>query len=440
MLELLTEKFSKAIGRIRDTRKLTEKQVNDILRDIRMALIEADVDYEVVKNFLKRVRERALKEDLTKSASPQDSFLLTIYEELVNTLGGQKQDIKKGVVMFVGLQGTGKTTTIGKLANYLKGQGFKVSVSSTDVRRPAAMLQLQKLAEKIGIDYYGFEESLGAVEIAKRAVERAKAEGVDYLLLDTAGRLHIDEELMEELRQIKEAVKPSEVIYVADAMQGQSALDAAKAFHSALGLTGIILTKMDGDAKGGVALSVKEALGVGVKFVGVGERIEDIEPFYPDRIAQRILGLGDIQSLAEKVSKVIPEDEAQALAYKVMKGEFDLEDMLKQIRAIRNMGPLDKLLGMLPGIGAQLKDIKIDEKKFKKTEAIILSMTKQERKNPKIINLSRKQRIAKGSGTTVSDVSKVLKEYEETKKIIKKFIGSNRGIPQLPKFPFPFKR
>ena len=439
MLELLTEKFSKALGRLKDTRKLTEKQVNDVLREVRSALIEADVDYEVVKSFLKRVRERALKEDLTKSPSPQDSFLLTIYEELVQTLGGQKQDLKKGVVLFVGLQGTGKTTSIGKIANYLKEQGFKVSLSSTDVRRPAAMLQLQKLAEKIGVPYYGFEEGLTAVEIAKRALQKAKEEAVDYLLLDTAGRLHVDEELMEELRQIKEAVKPSEIISVADAMQGQSALESAKTFHELLGLTGVVLTKMDGDARGGVALSVKEALGVGVKFIGVGEKIEDIEPFYPDRIAQRILGLGDIQTLAEKVQKVIPEDEAQALAYKVLKGEFDLEDMLKQIRFIKNMGPLDRLLGMLPGIGAQLKGLKIDESKLKKTEAIILSMTKQERRNPKIINMSRKQRIAKGSGTTISDVNKVLKEYEEMKKMIKRF-KNMQGIPQLPRFPFPFKK
>ncbi|MCS7277670.1 MAG: signal recognition particle protein Srp54, partial [Aquificaceae bacterium] len=343
----------------------------------------------------------------------------------------------RGVVLFVGLQGTGKTTTVGKIANHLKGHGFKVAVSSTDIRRPAAMLQLQRLADKIGITYYGFEEGLTAVEIARKAVERAKAEGVEYLLLDTAGRLHIDEELMEELRAIKEVVKPSEVLYVADAMQGQSALEAAKTFHEILGLTGVVLTKMDGDARGGVALSVKEALGVGVKFIGVGEKIEDIEPFYPDRIAQRILGLGDIQTLLEKANRVIPEDEAQVLAHKVLKGEFDLEDMLKQIRFIKSMGPLDKLLGMLPGIGPQLKNLKIDEKKFKKTEAIILSMTKQERRNPKIINMSRKQRIAKGSGTTVSDVNKVLKDYEEMKKIIKKLKGM-QGMP-LPRFPFPFK-
>lgn len=439
MLELLTEKFSKALGRLRDARKLSEKQINDILRDIRVALIEADVDYEVVKNFLKRVRERALEEDLKQSPSPADSFLITVYEELVNILGKEKEDLRKGVVLFVGLQGTGKTTTIGKLAYYLKNKGFKVALTSTDVRRPAAMLQLQRLAEKVGVPYYFYEEGLGAEEIAKRAREQAQKEGVDYLLMDTAGRLHIDEELMDELRRVKEVSKPSEILYVADAMQGQSALESAKAFHQTLGLTGVVLTKMDGDARGGVALSVKSALGVGIKFVGVGEKLEDLEPFYPDRIAQRILGLGDIQSLAEKVQQVIPEDEAQVLATKVLKGEFDLEDMLRYIRFIKSMGPLEKILSMLPGIGAQLKNIKIDEKKFKRTEAIILSMTKQERKNPRIINMSRKIRIAKGSGTTVSDVNKVLKEYEEMKKILRQLKGM-KGIPNLPRFPFPFKR
>jgi len=437
MLELLTEKISKSLSKLRDSRKLTEKQVNDILRDIRVALLEADVDYEVVKTFLKRVRERALKEDLKKNISPVDSLVLTVYEELTNILGGEKAELKKGVVLFVGLQGTGKTTTIGKLANYLKDQSFKVAVSSTDTRRPAAMLQLQRLAERIGVPYYSFEES-SPVEIGKKAVERAKREGVDYLLLDTAGRLHIDEELMEELKAIKEAVKPSEILYVADAMQGQEALRVAKVFHESLSLTGVILTKMDGDARGGLALSVKEALGIPIKFVGVGEKLEDLEIFYPDRIAQRILGLGDIQTLIEKVEKAIPDDEAQALATRIMSGEFDLEDMLKQIRFIKSMGPLDKLLGMVPGLAPHLKNIKIDENKLKKTEAIILSMTKEERRNPKIINMSRKQRIARGSGTTVGDVNRVLKEYEEMKKMMKK-LKSIMGIPSFPRFPFRFR-
>ncbi|MFN3813135.1 MAG: signal recognition particle protein [Aquificaceae bacterium] len=436
MLELISEKFSKAISRVRDTRKLTERQVNDILRDIRMAMLEADVDYDVTKTFLKRVREKAINQDLKGSLSPVDSVILTVYEELINILGGQKEDLKKGTVLFVGLQGTGKTTTIAKVAYLLKKKNKKVAISSTDVRRPAAMLQLQRLAEKVEVPYYELGVS-SAVEIATKAKEMASKEGVDYLLIDTAGRLHIDDELMEELINIKKAVSPSEIVYVADAMQGQEALRVAKEFHDRLSLTGVVVTKMDGDARGGVALSVKESLGVHVKFIGVGERVEDLEPLYPDRMAQRILGLGDLQTLMEKAQQVIPEDEAQVLATKIMVGGFDLEDMLKQIRFIKGMGPIDKLLGMIPGMGIQVKDIKIDDKKLKIREAIILSMTKVERKNPKIINMSRKVRIAKGSGTTVGDVNKLLKEYEEMKKVMKKLKGM-KGIPSFPKFPFKF--
>ncbi len=433
MLELLTEKISGALTRLKGARKITEKVVNDTLREIRLALLEADVDYEVTKRFLKRVRERVLGEEVKKTLSPADQIILAVYEELVGILGGEREDIKKGTVLFVGLQGTGKTTTIGKLANLLKKKGFSVAVSSTDVRRPAAMVQLERLAEKVSVPYYSFESS-SAVEIAKEAVEKAKSEGIDYLLIDTAGRLHIDEELMEELRSIKEAVKPSEVIYVADAMQGQTALETAKAFHEAVGLTGVVVTKMDGDARGGLVLSVREALGVPVKFIGVGEKMEDIEPFYPDRIAQRILGLGDLQSLAEKAKESIPEDKAQHLSVKVMTGEFDLEDLREIIRMIRSMGPLEKILSMVPGLGAQIRHLKVDEEQFKKMEAIINSMTPEERRNPRIINMSRKKRIAKGSGTTVSDVNRVLKRYEEMKRIMKKLKGMS-GIP-TPRFPF----
>ncbi len=438
MLELLTEKFSGAFEKLRRQRRLTDKTINDALREIRLALLEADVDYEVTKNFLKRIREKALSDQVKKSPSPFDQIVAIVYDELVNILGKEKEDLKKGIVLFVGLQGTGKTTTIGKLANLLKKKGFSVAVSSTDVRRPAAMLQLERLAEKVGVPYYSFEEGLTAEEIARRAKEKFEKEKVDYLLLDTAGRLHIDEELMEELRRIKEITSPSEILYVADAMQGQTALETAKTFHETLGLTGVIITKMDGDARGGLALSVREVLGVPIKFIGVGEKIEDIEPFYPDRIAQRILGLGDIQSLVEKANEVIPEDKAQEISAKVMTGEFDLEDLREMIRMIRNMGPLEKLLSMIPGIGAQLKHIKVDEKQFKKIEAIINSMTPEERRNPRIINLSRKKRIARGSGTTVSDVNKVLKRYEEMKKIMKK-LQKQMGIPMMPFPKFPFK-
>ncbi len=436
MLELLTEKFSGTLSKLKNARKLTDKVINDALRDIRLALLEADVDYEVTKRFLKRVRERALSSEVKRNLSPAEQVITIVYEELVNILGKEKEDLKKGTVLFVGLQGTGKTTTIGKLAHLLKKKGFKVAVSSTDVRRPAAMLQLERLAERVGVPYYSFEEGLSPVELARRAVERAKSEGVDYLLLDTAGRLHVDEELMEELRSIKEEVKPSEIIYVADAMQGQTALETAKTFHELLGLTGVVLTKMDGDARGGLALSVRETLGVPIKFIGVGEKVEDLEPFYPDRVAQRILGLGDIQSLVERAQEVIPEDKAQHLSTKVMAGDFDLEDLREMLRMIQNMGPLDKLLGMIPGIGAQLKNVKVDEKQFKRIEAIINSMTPQERQNPRIINMSRKKRIARGSGTSISEVNKVLKRYEEMRKVMRKLKGAG-GMP-MPKFPFKF--
>ncbi len=441
MLELLTEKFSSALEKLTKARKITEKNVNQTLREIRLALLEADVDYQVTKNFIKRIREKVVGKEVPKNLNPAEFVIKTVYEELVEILGGEKEDLKKGTVLFVGLQGTGKTTTIGKLANLLRKKGNSVAVASTDVRRPAAMLQLQRLAEKVGVPYYSFEGKEDPVEIARLASERARKEGVDYLLLDTAGRLHVDEELMEELVRIKETVRPSEVLYVADAMQGQSALETAKTFHERLGLTGVILTKMDGDARGGLALSVKEVLGVPIKFIGVGEKLEDIEPFYPDRIAQRILGLGDVQSLLERAQEVITEDKAQVMATRVMTGEFDLEDLREMLRMIQQMGPLDKLLAMIPGVGAQIKNVKVDEKQFKKIEAIINSMTPEERRNPKIINMSRKKRIARGSGTTVSDVNKVLKRYEEMKKLMRKLqrAGGMPAMPKMPRFPFrPF--
>lgn len=427
MFENLTRKVSGAFEKLRSIRKVGEKQINDALRDLRIALVEADVEYSVVKDLLKRLRERALKEQGLNS----DALMMLLYEELLKTLGSESQELRKGIIMMVGLQGTGKTTTAGKLALYLKEKGFRVLVCSTDIRRPAAILQLERLCEKIGVEFLKAQEN-SAEDIARRAVLEYK--NYDYTLLDTAGRLHIDQELMEELEGLKSITKPSEVIYVADAMQGQTGLESAKAFHERLNLTGVIVTKMDGDARGGVVLSVRASLGVGIKFVGVGEKLDELEPFYPDRIAQRIIGLGDIQTLAERAKKAMPEDEAQSLAMKVLKGELDLEDMLKQIRFIKNMGPIDKLVGMLPGVGAQIRDLKVDEKLIKKTEAIILSMTKQERKNPHIINMSRKIRIAKGSGTSVSDVNRVLKDYEKMKKMIRK-LKSTPGIGPFPRFP-----
>jgi len=420
MLELLTEKISGSLEKLKGAKKLNEKLVNDTLRDIRAALLEADVDYDVAKDFIKRLRERIFSEEIKTHLSPTDMIIMSVYDELVKTLGGNASPLEEGVVMFVGLQGTGKTTTIGKLANLMKKNGRSVMTVSTDVRRPAAMLQLKRISELAGVEYLEFSPDKNPVDIAKEAFEAFKSKKYDYLFLDTAGRLHIDNELMEELRAIKEAVKPSEVIYVADSMQGQEALSVAKTFNEVVGLTGAILTKMDGDTRGGVALSIKDAIGIPIKYIGVGEKLEDIDQFYPDRIAQRILGLGDLQSLIEKAEQVISEDEAQAITYKMMRGEFDLNDLKKNISFMMNMGPLDKVLSMLPGVGSQLKNIKIDQKIFKRIIAMIDSMTPEERANPNIINLSRKQRIAKGSGTTVSDVNKLLKQYQDMKKMIRK--------------------
>jgi len=441
MFELLSGRIKGALDKLSGGKRLSEKQINKALREIRLALLEADVDPQVVKSFIKRLREKALNKEIIKGLNAGETVIKIVYDELVDVLGKNPPELKKGVVLFVGLQGTGKTTTIGKLARWLKNKGHKVAVASTDVRRPAAMLQLKRLAESAGVDYYDFEGEKNPVEIARKAVGRAKSEGVDYLLLDTAGRLHVDEELMNELKEIKEVVKPSEVLYVADAMQGQEALGVLKEFHDRLGLSGVILTKMDGDARGGLALSVKEAVGVPIKFVGVGEKLEDLEPFYPDRMAQRILGLGDLQTLLEKAQQAIPEDEAEALALKVMQGEFNLEDLKKQLEFITKMGPLEKVLKMVPGLGAYADKIKVDDKLIRRKIAIINSMTPEERRNPNIINLSRKQRIARGSGTSVSDVNRLLKEYKEMKKLMKRFKISNFGGKKgrFPfKFPFPF--
>jgi signal recognition particle subunit SRP54 len=440
MFELLTGRIKNALDKLTSSKRLSEKQINKSLREIRLALLEADVDPQVVKNFIKRVREKALNKEIIRGLNAGETVIKIVYDQLVELLGKTHSELKKGTVLFVGLQGTGKTTTIGKIALYLSREKNKnVAVSSTDIRRPAAMEQLKRLCEKINVPFYELQGN--PVEIAKKAKEKAEQEGRDYLLLDTAGRLHIDEELMEELKKIKEVTQPSEIIYVADAMQGQTALEVIKKFHEVLGITGVILTKMDGDARGGLALSIREALGIPIKFIGVGEKLEDIEPFYPERIAQRILGLGDIQTLIEKAQKTIDEDTAQEMALKVLKGEFTLEDMKKQLEFILKMGPLDKLLKLVPGLSAYADKIKVDEKLIKRKIAIINSMTPEERRNPNIINLSRKKRIARGSGTSVSEVNKLLKEYKQMKKMLKNFrmdrFSSLRG--KFPfRFPFPF--
>ena len=442
MFELLTEKFSGVIEKLKKAKKLDEKTVNEALKDIRKALLEADVNIEVVQQFLKDIKEKLVGKEVIKGLDAGETVIKLIYDELLNILG-EKSDLGKAekpptVIMLVGLQGTGKTTTAGKLAKWLKSKGYQVGVASTDVRRPAAGRQLCTLAESINIPCFIDENEKDAIKLTEKILKEAQNSGLSYLILDTAGRLHIDDELMDELVEIKEKVNPTEVIYVADAMQGQDAINTAKVYHDKVGLTGVILTKLDGDAKGGIALSVRKVLGVPIKFIGVGEKIEDFEPFHPDRISQRILGLGDIQSLIEKMEKAIDEDKAQEMAKRVMNAEFTLEDLREQLRMIRDLGPLEKVLKMIPGVGSKIKDLKVDEKQLIKIEAIINSMTPEERQNPHIINGSRKRRIARGSGTTILDVNKVLKQYKEMKKVMKKMkkSGKMKFPMNLPKLPF----
>ena len=441
MFELLTEKFSSIVEKLRGVKKIDEKTLDEALKDIRTALLEADVNVDVVKEFISDIKQKVLGQELIKGLSVGETIIKLIYDETIKILGGEesptlaKPDNPPAIIMLVGLQGTGKTTTAGKLAKYLKSKGYRVGVASTDVRRPAAAKQLCTLAQSIDIPCFVDEEEKDALKLTEKVIQDAKKQGFSYIILDTAGRLHIDQELMEELKKIKEKVKPAEVLYVADAMQGQDAITTAEEFHKAVGLTGVILTKLDGDAKGGIALSVRKVLGVPIKFIGTGEKIENLEPFYPDRIAQRILGLGDIQTLIEKMQAAIEEDKAKQMAEKIMNAEFTLEDLRDQIRMIRNLGPMEQILKMIPGVGSKIKDLKVDEKQFVKIEAIINSMTPEERIKPHIINGSRKKRIARGSGTTILDVNKVLKQYEEMKKMMKKMKKMSKGGG----FNLPFK-
>ncbi|NPA12532.1 MAG: signal recognition particle protein [Aquificae bacterium] len=442
MLELLTEKFSSVVEKLKRAKRLDEKTVEEALKDIRRALLEADVHIDVVKQFINDLKEKLVGQEVIKGLDAGETVIKLIYDELLNILGEEttlnKSEKPPTIIMLVGLQGTGKTTTAGKLAKWLKSKGYNVGVVSTDVRRPAAGRQLCTLAESINVPCFIDEEEKDAVKLTEKVIKQAKEKGLSHIILDTAGRLHIDEELMEELVKIKEKVNPAEVLYVADAMQGQDAINTAEEFHKRLGLTGVILTKLDGDAKGGIALSVRKVIGVPIKFIGVGEKIEDFEQFHPDRIAQRILGLGDIQTLIEKMQTAIDEEKAQKMAKKVMNAEFTLDDLKEQLMMIRNLGPLENIIKMIPGLGSQLKNIKIDEKQLVKVEAIINSMTPEERANPHIINSSRKRRIARGSGTTIVDVNRVLKQYKEMKKMMKKMKKSGKmKLPfNMPRFPF----
>ncbi|MBQ9012546.1 MAG: signal recognition particle protein [Bacilli bacterium] len=434
MFESLTEKLENAISKIKGYGVITEENVSNAVREVRLALLEADVNYKVVKEFTNKVKEKALGEEVKKSLKPGDVFLKILKDELLDLLGNNDSELNlKGnpsIIMLVGLQGSGKTTTIGKLANLLrKKKSKKPLLIAADVYRPAAINQLKTIGKELNIEVY--EEGQGnAVKIAQNGINYAKDNNYDLVLIDTAGRLHVDEELMNELKNIESSVKPNEVILVIDAMIGQDAINVINGFNDALKLTGTILTKMDGDTKGGVALCAKHLTGVPIKYIGTSEKLDGITTFEPERMVSRILGNGDIMSVIEKAESVINEEEAMSVAKKMKQGKMDLEDFLSQLKQIKKLGPLENLIKLLPGARKMgLNNISIDPKEFARLEAIISSMTRNERKNPSIIKASRKDRIAKGSGTTVQDVNKLLTQFEQMQKMMKMMKNGNFKLP-----------
>lgn len=434
MFESLTDKLENAINKLKGNGTITEDNIAEAMHDVRLALLEADVNYKVVKEFTNKVKEKALGEEVKKSLKPGDVFLKILKDELLLLLGDGKTELdlskNPSIIMLVGLQGSGKTTTIGKLASLLrKKKSKKPLLIACDVYRPAAIDQLKQLGRELNIEVY--DEGQGdAVKIAENGVKLAKEKGYDLVLIDTAGRLHVDEKLMNELKDINETIHANEILLVIDAMIGQDAINVIKGFNDTLPLTGTILTKMDGDTKGGVALSVRHLTGVPIKFIGVSEKLNGIDEFNPDRMVSRILGNGDIMSIIEKAESVIDEKEALSTVKKIQAGKMDLEDFLSQLKQIKKLGPLENLLKLLPGARKMgLNNISIDPKQFSQIEAIIQSMTPKERRNPSIIKASRKQRIAKGSGSTVQDVNKLLNQFEQMQKMMKMMKNGNFKMP-----------
>ena len=434
MFESLSDRLDSAIGKIRGYGSITEENIQDVLREVRLALLEADVNYTVVKEFTNTVKEKALGEEIKKSLKPDEVFLKILKDELLELLGSDKAEIetKKNptILMLVGLQGSGKTTTIGKLANLLrKKYNKKPLLVAADIYRPAAINQLQTLGKSLNIPVFE-EGTKNPVQIAKDSIEYAKENGLDYILIDTAGRLQIDEKLMDELDNINSEVKPHEVLLVLDSMMGQDAINVITGFNDKLPLTGTILTKLDGDTRGGVALSAKYLTGIPIKFIGTSEKLDGLEPFDPERMVSRILGMGDMMSLIEKAEAVMDEEESLNTYKKMKKGKYDLEDFLKQMNQIKKMGSIESLLKMIPGAKKMgLNDVKVDPKQMAHIEAIVLSMTPSERRNPDIIKASRKERIAKGSGTSVQEINRLLKQFEESKKMMKMMSNGNMKLP-----------
>lgn len=434
MFENLSDRLQDVVHKIKGYGKITEENISEMMREIRLSLLEADVNYKVVKEFTNNVKEKALGEEVNKSLNPGELFVKIVKDELTELLGGENTPLNisgnPATLMLVGLQGSGKTTTIGKLANYLrKNNKKKPLLVACDVYRPAAIDQLKQIGKELNIEVYS-EGKGNPVEISKNAIKYAKDNGYNYVLIDTAGRLQIDESLMDELDNIQKEVNPDETILVIDSMMGQDAINVINGFNDKIKLSGVILTKLDGDTRGGVALSVKHLTNLPIKFIGVSEKMDGLTPFYPERMASRILGMGDILSIVEQVQSEIDEKEAEKTAKKMMKGNFDLEDFLIQLNQIKKLGPLENLLKLLPGAKKMgLNNVNIDPKIMKRTEAIVLSMTPEERRDPSILKASRKKRIADGSGTTVTDVNKLLNQFEEMKKMMKMMGNGNFKMP-----------
>lgn len=434
MFENLSDRLQDVVHKIKGYGKITEENISEMMREIRLSLLEADVNYKVVKEFTNNVKEKALGEEVNKSLNPGELFVKIVKDELTELLGGENTPLNisgnPATLMLVGLQGSGKTTTIGKLANYLrKNNKKKPLLVACDVYRPAAIDQLKQIGKELNIEVYS-EGKGNPVEISKNGIKYAKDNGYDYVFIDTAGRLQIDESLMDELDNIQKEVNPDETILVIDSMMGQDAINVINGFNDKIKLSGVILTKLDGDTRGGVALSVRHLTNLPIKFIGVSEKMDGLTPFYPERMASRILGMGDILSIVEQVQSEIDEKEAEKTAKKMMKGNFDLEDFLNQLNQIKKLGPLENLLKLLPGAKKMgLNNVNIDPKIMKRTEAIVLSMTPEERRDPSILKASRKKRIADGSGTTVTDVNKLLNQFEEMKKMMKMMGNGNFKMP-----------
>ncbi|MCZ2846150.1 MAG: signal recognition particle protein [Candidatus Bathyarchaeota archaeon] len=444
VFEGLAEKLQNTLQKLKGKGKLSESDVKDAMREVKLALLEADVNYKVVKDFTKKVTERCVGHGVLESLTPGQQVVKIVNEELTNLMGTTQSKINFSskpptIIMLVGLQGAGKTTTGGKLGGQLKTSGKRPLLVACDIYRPAAIKQLQVVGESLDLPVFSMGDKISPVNIAKAGIEHAKKYGNDIVIIDTAGRLHIDEKLMDELKEIKNDIKPHEIMLVVDAMTGQDAVNVAQTFNNELGIDGIILTKLDGDTRGGAALSVRSVTNKPIKYIGVGEKLTDLEPFHPDRLSSRILGMGDVLSLIEKAQSNFDESKLKNLEKKLKTQDFNLEDFLDQLQQMKNMGPISQILEMIPGANnKQMKNLQVDDKELIHIEAVIQSMTPEERQNPNIIKSSRRKRIAKGSGTSVQEVNKLLKQFEQTKKMMKQFSSIERGVKKGGKFKMPF--